>query len=68
MSAAGPPQVLIEIFVSGCVPGSKRLFLQCPSWIRDDLLPVDTNNSTKPLTGGAGTDRAIEGEEERFWF
>jgi hypothetical protein len=68
ISAAGLIEMLVEIFVARCVPGSEGLLLQCLCWIRDDLLPIDSNDPAKTLTGRAGTDRAVEGEEKGFWF
>ena len=68
MAAASLPQVLIKIFISGRVPGGKGPFLQRLLGIWDDLVPINSNNPSKPLTGGAGTDRAIEGEEEGLGF
>jgi hypothetical protein len=68
ISAAGIIEIFIKIFVAGCVPGSERPLLQCLCRIRDDLLPIDSNDPAKTLTGRARTDRAVEGEEEGFWF
>jgi hypothetical protein len=68
MAAASVPQVLIKIFISGRVPGSKGPFLQRLFGIWDDLFPINSNNPSKSLTGGAGTDRAVEGEEKGFGF
>ncbi len=64
MPAASFPEIFVKILISGCVPGSKGFLFQGFFRVGDNLLPIDSNHSTKTLTGWAGPDRTVKGEEE----
>ena len=66
VAAASLPEIVIKIFVGRGVPWGKGLLLQRLLSVRDDLLPVDPDDSSKSLTGRAGPDRAVKRKEE--WF
>jgi hypothetical protein len=64
--AAGLLHVIIKIPIRRRVPGGKGFFLDRFSGVRNDLLPINSDDPSEPLTGWTGTDRAVKGEEKGF--
>ena len=56
-----PPYLLAR----GSRPWRDRSFLQGPTRVGDHLVEIEAGYATEPLAGGAGAQRAIEGEEVR---